>query len=66
MTREECDELLIRVDERAARLEQWTITHIDLHTKLSLAFVAAIVSAILGLGTTVVSLIVMLSRSGGG
>jgi hypothetical protein len=62
MTREEHDELLIRVDERTARLEKWTETHVELHARLSLAFMAAVVSALLGLGTTVVSLIVSLSR----
>ena len=63
MTSEQKIELLIRVDERTERLVKWTETHVELHTKLSLAFVAAVVSAILGLGTTVVSLIVMLSRN---
>ena len=65
MTHEEKTDLLIRVDERTARLEKWSVTHVELHTRLSLAFVAAAVSALLALGTTVVSLIVMLTRSTG-
>jgi len=63
MTREEKEALLIRVDERTAHLMKWTETHVELHTRLSLAFCAAMVSAVLGLGTTVVSLIVILSKS---
>ncbi|MBE3045969.1 hypothetical protein IMZ48_26205 [Candidatus Bathyarchaeota archaeon] len=62
MTHEEKEELLIRVDERTARLEQWTTTHVDLHTRLSMAFAAAMISAILGLGTTITGLIVALCR----
>jgi len=61
MTHEEKVELLIRVDERTEQLVEWTNKHVELHARLSQAFVAAVVSAILALGTTVVSLIVMLS-----
>jgi hypothetical protein len=63
MNATEKDELLIRVDERTLRLEGWTKTHVELHTRLSLAFVGAVVSTVLALATTVVSLIVTL-RSG--
>jgi hypothetical protein len=63
MTHEEKEALLIRVDERTASLVKWTEDHIRTHERLSSAFIAAVVSALLGLGTTVVSLIVMLSRS---
>ncbi len=65
MTREEKIALLVRLDERTASLVKWTEEHVALHTKLSLAFVGAVVSALLALGTTVVSLIVMLTRSSG-
>lgn len=57
MTDVEKDELLIRVDERTARLERWTLGHVELHTKLSLAFIGAVVSTVLALLTTVVSLL---------
>jgi hypothetical protein len=50
-------EMLIRVDERTARLEKWTVTHVELHTRLSLAFAGAVVSMVVALATTVVSLL---------
>jgi hypothetical protein len=50
-------EMLIRVDERTARLEKWTMTHVELHTRLSIAFIGAVVSTVLALATTVVSLL---------
>jgi len=62
MTREEKDALLVRLDERTAHLVRWTEDHVKLHERLSSAFYAAVISAILGLGTTIVSLIVTLSR----
>jgi len=67
MTSQERDELLIRLDERTERLEEWTKTHIALHTRLSAAFIAASVSTVLALGTTLASVIVLLAaRSSGG
>ena len=63
MNHEEKTALLIRVDERVEQLVAWTKTHADLHTRLALAFVGAVVSALLALVTTVVSLIVMLTRN---
>jgi hypothetical protein len=60
MSPAERDELLIRVDERTLRQEGWTKTHVELHTRLSLAFIGAVVSTILALATTTVSLIVVL------
>jgi hypothetical protein len=57
MTPQERDELLIRLDERTARLERWTATHVELHTRLSMAFISAVVSTALALGATVVSLL---------
>ena len=63
MTHEEKVALLVRLDERTEHLVAWTKTHADLHTRLTLAFMGAAVSALLALGTTVVSLIVMFMRS---
>lgn len=57
MTNEERDALLMRVDERTARMEKWTETHMALHTKLYFAFVASTVSIIIALGTAVVNLL---------
>ena len=65
MNHEEKVALLMRLDERTAHLVAWTKTHADLHTRLTLAFMGAVVSALLALGTTMVSLIVMLTRSNG-
>lgn len=57
MTHAERDELLVRLDERTERLEKWTVTHVELHTRLSTAFISAVVSTFLALGTVVVSLL---------
>jgi len=66
MSPDERDELLIRLDERTERLEKWTTMHVALHTRLSAAFISAAVSTVLALGTTIVSVIVVLaSRSSG-
>lgn len=65
MTHAEKVELLVRVDERTAQLVGWTERHTTLHTKLALAFIGASVSALLALGTTVVNLLVLLSRGNG-
>ncbi len=64
MTREERNALLIRLDERTEYLTKWTERHIELHTRLTLAFVGAAISSLLALGTTVVSLIMMLNKHG--
>jgi len=64
MTQEERDELLIRLDERTERLEKWTETHVALHARLTTAFISAVVSTVMALGTTVVSLIVLVARKG--
>ena len=66
MTSQERNDLLIRVDARTEQLVGWTQEHQRLHERLSSAFIAAAVSAVLGLGTTVVSLVVLLTKSGGG
>jgi hypothetical protein len=66
MTSQERNDLLIRVDERTEQLVKWTDEHIKLHDRLSAAFTAAVVSALLGLGTTVVSLLALLTRHSGG
>jgi hypothetical protein len=66
MTHEERDALLIRLDEWRIHQMRWTETHMQLHARLSSAFIAAVVSTVLALGTTIVSLIIMLSKSGGG
>lgn len=63
MTPAERDELLIRLDERTERLEEWTTGHVSLHTRLATAFISAVVSTVLALGTTVTSLIILLSKS---
>jgi ABC-type phosphate/phosphonate transport system permease subunit len=55
MKAQDRDELLIRLDERTERLEKWTLTHVALHEKLSMAFVGAVVSTILALFAAVVS-----------
>jgi hypothetical protein len=47
MTSVERSELLIRVDERTARLEKWTSNHMEHHRRLFLAFVSAAISIIL-------------------
>jgi hypothetical protein len=44
------------MDERTARLVEWTRTHTELHTRLSQAFVAAVVSTVLALGTTLANM----------
>ena len=49
-------EMLVRVDERTARLIEWTKAHTELHTRLSLAFAAATVTTVLALVTTIVNL----------
>ncbi|MEN6534526.1 MAG: hypothetical protein ABFD89_12740 [Bryobacteraceae bacterium] len=64
MTQEERDALLIRLDEWRLHQMKWTEEHVQLHVRLSSAFIAAVVSAVLGLGTTVVSLVTMIARSG--
>ncbi len=66
MTSQERNDLLIRVDARTEQLVKWTEEHVRLHERLSSAFIAAVVSAVLGLGTTVVSLIVLLTRNSAG
>jgi len=65
MTSQERNDLLIRVDARTEQLVGWTQEHQRLHERLSSAFIAAVVSTLLALGTTAVNLIVMLSKSGG-
>lgn len=49
-------EMLIRVDERTARLVEWTKAHVELHNRLTLAFIGAVVSTVLALATTIVNL----------
>ena len=66
MTDQERNDLLIRVDARTEQLMKWTERHVELHARLSLAFVGAAVSALLALGTTIASLILALSRNNGG
>lgn len=66
MTSQERNDLLIRVDARTEQLVKWTEEHVHLHARLSSAFIAAVVSTVLALGTTVTSLIIMLSRNNGG
>lgn len=57
MTPAERDELLVRLDERTERLEKWTTAHVELHTRLAMAFVSAVVSTFLALGTVVISIL---------
>jgi len=64
MTHQEKVELLVRIDERTEQLVKWTERHVELHTRLSLAFLGAAVSAFLALGTTVVSLLILLKSHG--
>jgi len=62
MTHADKEALLIRLDERVEHLVGWAKTHKELHTRLAIAFIAAAVSAFLALGTTIISLVVMLAR----
>lgn len=62
MTREERDELLIRVDERTARLEEWCNDHQTHHRRLLYSFITATISVFLAGAAAVIDL---LTRSGG-
>jgi hypothetical protein len=66
MTHEEKVELLIRVDERTARLEVWTVNHMEHHKKLLCTLLAAGISVITACATTIVGLIVTLIRTHNG
>ena len=63
MTSQERNDLLIRVDARTEQLVGWTQEHQRLHERLSSAFIAAVVSTLLALGTTAANLVVMLSQN---
>lgn len=65
MTHEERDELLIRVDERTARLETWAADHREHHRKIFHTCIGAVVSMLLTGATAVLSLIVALIKSDG-
>jgi hypothetical protein len=58
------NDMLVRIDERTKSLVEWTNGHIELHNKLSLAFISAVVSTFLALSATVVSLILAIRGRG--
>ena len=62
MTHEEKVELLIRVDERTARMEKWCVEHAAHHQKIFYALLSAIIGVIVTGATTLIEL---LSKSSG-
>lgn len=46
---EQRDELLVRIDERTKKLEEWMAQHITLHNRATIAFVGSLIAVVVSL-----------------
>jgi len=61
MSPQERSDLLVRVDERTAKLETWSSEHMAHHQKILGYFITACISVVLAEMTTIVGLIITMS-----
>jgi LEA14-like dessication related protein len=43
------DELLVRIDERTKKLEEWMSQHITYHNRATIAFVGSLIAVVISL-----------------